>query len=390
MAEALLSRVRTALPEAPSVWATAPGRINVIGEHTDYIDGLALPAAIDRHIAIGLHDHPGAIRIDSLDAAASTELDAHTPIGPLPPATADWVRYMVGSIAVFVEHVAGPGTAPAAVLKPFHAAVAGDVPRGAGLSSSAALTVAWMNALSARAGHPLDDATVVALARKVEHDWLGVACGTLDQTASQQGRSEHLLRVDFRTMEVAPVAVSIPHTWLVLDTGVRRGLAHSAYTDRVHAVTTGLQQLRSRFPGVQHWRDLRLHHLDGLSDPTLRQRLRHGITENARVDNMIAALRTGDLQAAGTLLNASHQSLRDDYAVSCSELDTMADGARRVPGVFGARMVGAGFGGCVLALAEAHIDGHHLDDLLIGYQQATGRTGAVHRVLPSRGAHRSG
>jgi len=390
MAEALLSRIRGALPGAVRVWATAPGRINIIGEHTDYIDGLALPAAIDRHIAIGLHDHPGSIRIDSLDAAASTTVDVHTPIEALPPDAADWVRYMVGSIAVFVEHVAGPGAAPAAVLKPFHAAVTGDVPRGAGLSSSAALTVAWMNALSARADHPLDDATVVALARKVEHDWLGVACGALDQTASQQGRSEHLLRVDFRTMEVAPIAVSIPHTWLVLDTGVRRGLAHSAYTDRVHAVTTGLAQVRAQFPRVQHWRDLRLHHLSGLSDPILRRRLRHGITENARVEDMVAALSTGDLQAAGTLLNASHQSLRDDYAVSCPELDTMADGARRVPGVFGARMVGAGFGGCVLALAEAHIDARKLDKLLLQYQQATGRTGAVHRVVPASGARCGG
>ena len=377
-----IQRVHVALDHHTRVCARAPGRINVIGEHTDYIGGLALPAAIDRHIVVGLRARSGHTVIHSVDVPGTTTVDWSTPITRLPPGTADWVRYMVGAIAEFVAHVGGPNTAPQVVCAPFEGAVAGSVPRGAGLSSSAALCVAWMNALAAWSGHPLNDRTIVHLARRVEHRWLGVACGALDQTASQMGRVGRLLWVDFRSMAVDPVLAG-GLGWIVLDTGVRRGLAHSAYTERVRAVTDGLASIRERHAGVTHWRDLALHHLEGLDGPRW---LRHGITENARVEAMVEALGTDDVRAVGRLLNESHASLRDDYAVSCGELDAMARCARQEDGVYGARMVGAGFGGCVLAAAEAGAGKGVLEGVLGRYRAATGRAGAGWVVRPGSGA----
>ncbi|HCH62406.1 MAG TPA: hypothetical protein DFR83_06355, partial [Deltaproteobacteria bacterium] len=318
-----------------------------------------------------------------------------TPLDPalLSAGAPDWVRYMLGSIAVFVAHVAGPHQAPAQVLRPFVAAVAGDVPTGAGLSSSAALTVAWMNALAGWADHALEPTTIIQLARQVEHQWLGVQCGALDQTASQMGRDGHLLMVDFQPepLSVTPVRSALPNTtWLVLHTGVQRGLAHSEYSSRVQAVTEGLAQIRSQQPAVGHWRDLTLDHVAALepSQPLIARRLRHGVTENTRVRAMVEAIQHARPAQVGALLNQSHASLRDDYGVSCPELDAMCALATARPGVWGARMVGAGFGGCALALADANLADGDLSELLQAYQQRTGRRGTAYRMRPGPGAER--
>jgi galactokinase len=386
----LRARIDATLDGPATLYARAPGRINIIGEHTDYIGGLALPAAIDHAIMVALRPSPIAhtLRIHSLDTPGHSTRDNRSVLRPDTPC-ADWEKYMWGAVAVFVEHVAGAEASPGAVLPPFDAVVAGDVPRGAGLSSSAALTVAWMNALAAWSGQPLDAPTIVALARAVEHRWLGVACGSLDQTASQCALADHLLRVDFRASEPVVTPVSMPSvaaSWWVLDTGVRRSLAQSAYTERVHAVTRGLEAIQAHHPAVRDWRDLTLAHLHTLTDPIMAARLRHGISENARVDQMIDALQAGDLDRAGTLLSASHQSLRDDYAVSGPELDHLVDLLQAVPHVKGARMVGAGFGGCVLALADVSVTKAAMNNVLERYFEHTGRRGAAHRVRPGPGA----
>ncbi len=391
----LQDRVRHGLDRAPAVLVRAPGRLNVIGEHTDYIGGMSLPAAIDRSVVVGLHGVEGDSQLRSLDAPGAWRFDPGVALEPaaLAADAPDWVRYMLGSIAVFVDHVAGGGAPPSAVLPPFAAAVAGDVPTGAGLSSSAALTVAWMNALAAWSDIPLDGPTTIALAQRVEHRWLGVHCGALDQTASQMGRAGHLLLVDFQPdpMSITPVRSALPDaTWLVLHTGVQRGLAHSEYSARVRAVTDGLQLVRDEDPSVRHWRDLTLEHVAsvGRQAPILGRRLRHGVTENARVLAMVEALRSAGTVRAGRLLDESHASLRDDYAVSSMELDTLAELARGTPGVWGARMVGAGFGGCVLALADADLSDAALDRLLGTYADQTARTGSVYRMAPGPGAER--
>lgn len=372
----LRAKLEGALGSPADVGAYAPGRINVIGEHTDYIGGLALPAAIDRGVCVGLVPATSGMGFRSVDEGGEAVRDRAGPRRGDP----DWLKYVAGALAVFAD------ANPQVEVAPFRAAFTGDVPRGAGLSSSAALCVAMIRALAAWTHHPLSDAEVVALAQRIEHRWLGVHCGALDQTASQCGRAGHLLRVDFLQDAVVPVAAPLETAvWLVLDTGVSRSLASSAYTDRVQAVTRGLAQVRASHPGVQHWRDLSLDMLDGLAGER-RLRLRHGITENARVDAMVRALADRDLTAAGALLDASHASLRDDYAVSCPELDALTEAARAAEGVHGARMVGAGFGGCVLALADKNIDKTVYSGILDAYQSACGRQGAAHCVAVSAGA----
>jgi len=336
--ERLLDLVESALGRGSDAVGIAPGRINLIGEHTDYIGGLSLPGAIDRHVLVGLVGRDDStVNIHSLasDERWSFEL------GPGLDPPAGWQRYMAGAVEVFREHCG--------LERGFDAAVAGDVPLGAGLSSSAALCVAWMNALRAWTGVELDDRTLVRLAQRVEHVWAGVKCGLLDQMASQLSRPDHLLRIDFRSLEVTQVPNNLRQVdFLVLDTGVRRALAGSAYAERVGQVRAGIDRVTRR--DVMHWRDL---HLDDLGrGDVIDDRLRHGITENARVDAAAEAVRSGDAIALGGLFMESHQSLRHDYAVSCAELDSMVALAASEPGCFGARMMGGGFGGCALALVS--------------------------------------
>lgn len=384
-------RVRAALGPDLAVCVQAPGRMNVIGGHTDYVGGLALPAAIDRQVVVGLAPGTASAELHSLDAHQQVRVAwdrAWTP-ADWPAAAPGWSRYMVGAIAVFVAHVAGGPVPPRGVMRPVRAAVSGDVPQGAGLSSSAALVVAWLHALSRWSGVPLDDATTIDLARRVEHRWLGVPCGALDQTASQLGRADHFLRVDFRTGAVEAVASGLSSCgWLVLHSGVERTLAQSAYAERVAEVQRGLRRVQRLDPSVGHWRDLTPAHIDRVerSDPRSGRRLRHGLTENARVEAMVEAIEAGDAEAAGALLSASHQSLRDDYAVSCPELEALVACCAETDGIYGARLVGAGFGGCVLALADDGLSAVEVDAMVARYAARSGRAGRGWRVRPGPGA----
>ena len=337
--DALLDRARAALPGRAAATGVAPGRINVLGEHTDYIGGLALPTAVDRWCAVALQPREDAtLRIQALDL----DEEWSGPIGEV-PAAPSWVRTMAGAIRVF--HDAHPLRAG------FEAAVTGDVPRGGGLSSSAALCLAWLNALQALHGTAFDDLRLARMGQQVEHQWTGVKCGLLDQVASQCSTGAGLLQVDFRSLDLQPVTGDLGDVaWLVLDTGVRRELAASAYAERVAQVADGLLRVQARRP-VPDWRLLREDDL--IHGDLLDQRLRHGVTENRRVAAGARAVEQGDAQALGALLDQSHRSLRDDYGVSCDELDCFVEHARAQAGCLGARMMGGGFGGCALALVEA-------------------------------------
>lgn len=339
--EALRSRYGA----SPTVRAWAPGRINVIGEHTDYNEGLALPGAIDRYCVVALHPRPEpGIRIWSLHYRAEMAADT----GPMLPRGATWQRYVSGCINVYREHV-GP-------LPGFDAVFGGNVPIGAGLSSSAALEVAWINALRGLTGHPLDGPQVVSLCQRVEHEHLDIPSGTLDQSASQYGRADRLVLLDFAAETHRRVRADLNgYRWVVLDTGVRRALADSAYARRVRECQEGFNHLRTHHPDLQRMGDLTEAHLHGLSpdpEPAWLPRLRHVVSENTRVRETVGALRRGDLTRVGALLLASHESLKHDYAVSCPELDLLVDEARRVNGCLGARMMGGGFGGCTLNLVH--------------------------------------
>lgn len=369
-AQRLVDRARAGLPGPCVAVGLAPGRINVLGEHTDYIGGMSLPTAIDRWCAVALRPVPaGTLRIRALDL---DETWTGT-VGSVPDAPS-WARTMAGAVAEFCRRV------PLSVG--LEAAVSGDVPRGGGLSSSAALCVSWLNALQALSGSDLSDLDLAQAAQAVEHTWTGVQCGLLDQTASQCSTGRGYLQVDFRDFTLRQVESSLSGVaWLVLDTGVRRELAGSAYATRVAEVRAGLH--RALGEGA-HWRDLSASDLS--HGDVLDQRLGHGLAENERVMAGVAAIQAGDAAALGRLLDESHASLRDDYAVSCAELDTLVEAARGEPGCLGARMMGGGFGGCAVALVEASRAQAIADAVLVAYRASHPHRPTAFVVRPTAGA----
>jgi galactokinase len=316
------------------VVAFGPGRVNLIGEHTDYNDGLALPFAIAEGVTVTATAILGAqMRAVAVDHGGEEDAFAVEE-----PARADgWRAFVRGTTA---ELRAGGHRVRAADLE-----IAGDLPEGSGLSSSAALEVALCLALLGLSG--AEDADRVGLAQlcsRVENDWVGANTGLLDQLAALLGREGHALRIDFRTLEVRPVPFELGDWALaILDSGETHAIAESGYNarraecDRARGLL-GLGSLRDARPGD----------LDRLPAP-LDLRVRHVLEENARVDATVEALRTGDLEAVGRLLDASHASLRDLYEASTDAVERTVE-RLRAAGAVGARMVGGGFGGHVLGL----------------------------------------
>jgi len=328
------------MPGAPTLLAWAPGRINLIGGHTDYNDGLALPAAINRWIAVAIRPREDrVIRVCSLDFGGELvgDLDGFGEV------SASWQKFVAGSISVFGSRHALPSG--------FDAVFTGDVPHGAGLSSSAALTIAWMTMLRGWTGAPIDDLKLTQYAQKVEHEHLGVKCGLLDQIGSLMARPGQVMLVDFQSLGVTPVDVALQDvSWVVLHSGVRRELSSSAYQDRVHECAEGLAELRAAHDHVETMRDLQLSMLQG--EGVHARRLRHVVSENARVMRAVDAVASGDASSLGSILSQAHESLRDDYEVSCPQLDLLVELAQAHPACFGGRMVGGGFGGCTLNLVK--------------------------------------
>jgi galactokinase len=318
------------------VRAFAPGRVNLIGEHTDYNGGLALPFAIAEGITVDA-TAIAARRIDAyavdVRAGCSVELDD--------PRPADgWRAFVAGAVAELLR--AG------VPLRGARVQIAGDVPPGAGLSSSAALEVALTSALVALAGSPpLDRLEQATICSRIENEWVGARTGLLDQIASLFGERDHALRIDFRSLEVRPIVLELgAFTLVTLDSGERHSHATSGYNERRAECAQACELL-----GVASLRDATLPQAGGLPSP-LSARVRHVITENERVDAAVAALERGDLAALGRLLDASHASLRDDYEVSTPDVEATV-GRLRDAGALGARIVGGGFGGHVLGLLPA-------------------------------------
>jgi galactokinase len=331
---------------APRWVGWGPGRVNIIGEHTDYNQGLAMPAAIDRWVVVALGPRTrGGLAVRSEDFDDSFELE---PGAELSPGAPSWQRFAVGCVVEL--------TAAHPIPHGLQAVVAGDVPLGAGLSSSAAVEMAWLNALRLAAGASLDDLELARLGQRVEHDHLQLASGLLDQLASQLSRPDALMVLDFEDLSVSWVDGGLPGwDWLVVDSGVRRELAGSAYRERVRECADGLERAQRFDPDLEGFRGLRGWHLQVLEElghGLPARRLGHVLSENRRVLGMQGALARGDASLAGRLLRASHTSLRVEYQVSCAELDAIVDLCCAWRGCAGARMVGGGFGGCVLALVR--------------------------------------
>ena len=363
-AETLL-RARYGL--SPAVVVRAPGRVNLIGEHTDYSEGFVLPAATDAALWAAAAPLPEpVIRAVSTAEAEETVVSAAAPhAGPMPP----WGRYLQG-MAVVVAEAGVP-------LGGLALALDGDLPVGAGLSSSAALEIAAGLAFLACAGRALDRRTLARLAQRAEVEHVGVRCGIMDQLAVTLARAGHLLLIDCRSLAVEPVPLPAQAVLVVCDTAVPRRLGESGYNTRREEVEAATRALAAGRPGVRSLRDLGLRDLPlvhALPAP-LDRRARHVVTENARVLEAVQALRRGDLAAVGTLLRASHRSLRDDFEVSTPELEAMVAAAQESPGCLGARLVGAGFGGAALALVVRGREGAFVEAAEAGYRRRTGRSG---------------
>jgi galactokinase len=320
-----------------TIQARGPGRVNLIGEHTDYNDGLALPFAIDRGVTVTIEAGDGdevtarALDIGEEDAFALAD----------PPPAEGWRAFVRGTVA----ELRGAGHA----LRPCALTIEGDLDQGAGLSSSAALEAALSLALLALAGEPdpgRDERRALArLCSRVENDWVGAETGLLDQLASLCGEPGHALRIDFASLELEPVPLELGDWSLItLDSGATHSHAASGYNQRraecrAACRALGIDSLREAAPGD----------LARIGDPLLERRARHVLDENDRVDAMVAALHDDDLAQAGRLLDASHASLRDLYEASVPEVEATVAALKRA-GAAGARMVGGGFGGAVLAL----------------------------------------
>jgi galactokinase len=371
---ALLDAFRRRFGRPARLVAEAPGRVNLIGEHTDYNEGHVLPLAIDRTVAVAAAPQADAVQAYSLDYDEEDSFSL-AEIPPLPEG--GWRNYVRGVAWALRE--AGHG------LRGLQLALSGDVPIGAGLSSSAALEVAVAGAFAVGEGPP-DPRDVAILAQRSENDFVGVQCGIMDQFAAVFGQARHALLIDCRSLDVEPVPLSLDEQGVavvIVDSAVRRALGDSPYNQRRRECAQAADAL-----GVHALRDVAPDELENRRrqlPPELYRRARHVATEEARVTAAVGALRCGDLETLGSLLCESHRSLRDDFQVSCRELDLLADLAARVDGVLGARLTGAGFGGCTLNLVRRESLDAFRRGVLQAYRESTGLAAEMHLVRASRG-----
>lgn len=356
---------------SPDILIRSPGRVNLIGEHTDYNDGFVLPLAIERALWIALRPRSDdTVRIWSAlgDQWADFSLSSLSPGG-------GWVSYVQGVANELITAGKEPGG--------WEGTIVSDIPTGAGLSSSAALELGSARAFSAVSGFVWDPVEMAVISQRAENDWVGMNCGIMDQLICAAGQPDQALLIDCRALTWTPAAVPTGAVVVVLDTSTRRELVGSAYNDRV----AGCQEAARAF-GVAALRDLDRETLEAGGhrlDPTVFRRARHVVSENTRTLDMAAALNRGDLAAAGRLMAASHTSMRDDFEISSPALDAMVDAAAQSPGCYGARLTGGGFGGSCVALVDAGQIDRFESETSTRYRAATGLEGIAIRTRPAAG-----
>lgn len=344
----------------------APGRVNLIGEHTDYNDGYVLPAAIDRQIVLAAQSRSDCrVRIHSIEFDSTVEFDLdsidHDELDT-------WSNYPRG-----VAHIL---QSEGFKLTGIDAVIIGNVPQGAGLSSSAALEVATAYAFQVLGELDIDPVILAKICQRAENTFVGVNCGIMDQFISRLGKSNHALFIDCRTHEYLHVPLPAERVKIVVsNTGVKRGLVDSKYNERRSQCEEGVAILKQYIPGIKALRDVSSEdffkyrtHLPEI----VQARCEHVITENERVLESIRVLENNDLETFGRLLGESHNSLRDKYEVSCEELDILVNLASSIDGVIGARMTGAGFGGCTVSLIQDDAIEEYISKVGNAYQKQTG------------------
>jgi galactokinase len=358
----------------------APGRVNIIGEHVDYSGGYVLPMAIDRYTVIAAGPASGNNAIVASGAAADEALiSLSVPLQHAMPG--HWSNYVAGVVAGFRER--------GAQLSGFQALVGSDVPVGGGLSSSAALEVAAATLLETMTGDALEPVVKALLCQKAEHEYAGVPCGIMDQFASVMCRADHLMLLDCRSQTIEQIPFTDPAiTVLIVNSDVTRELAGGEYGERRAECEAAARAL-----GVASLRDATLEKLKSARSrmvPVTMKRARHAIGEIARTVEAAQAIRGGDWPHVGQLMYASHDSLRDDYEVSCRELNVLVEAAQEIGaagGVIGSRMTGGGFGGCTVSLVETAKAGEVAGRIADLYRRAFGIEPAILTSRPSRGAH---
>lgn len=349
----------------------APGRVNLIGEHLDYNGGYVLPAALDFGTTLIVRP-----REDDKIVFASTNLPYETTVAleDLGKAkTGEWVDYPIGVMAELREKGC-PLTQGYELL--FH----GDIPNGAGLSSSASIEVVTAYAFLTLEGGDTDTVEIALLSQRVENHYVGVNSGIMDQFAVANGRKDHAILLMCNTLEYELVPfVGGSYKLVIGNTNKRRGLVDSAYNERRQQCDEALAILRRELPSLSYLAELKPGQLDDLQyrieDETVRRRARHVVEENQRVLDSVEVLKQGDLKRFGEYMNASHVSLRDLYEVSCTELDVMVEEAQRIPGTLGSRMTGAGFGGCTVSLVHEDDVERFIKEVGEAYTRRTGLTG---------------
>jgi galactokinase len=357
----------------------APGRVNVIGEHTDYNDGFVMPAALEFYTWVAAAKREGRVieaYSDHFHEKISVSLDRLTG-----PPRKHWSDFIRGVAAVLQD--AGYKLTGASLF------IHGEVPLGAGLSSSASLEVAAALALSSLSGMDAPRMELVKLCQKAEHEFVGTRCGIMDQFVAVHGTTGHALMLDCRSLEYE--LLPLPHDLrlVVCNSMVRHELASGEYNRRRADCEEGVELLQSHLPGIRALRDVSVADLEAwehLLPATVCRRCRHVVTENQRVLEAAKALRCSDARRFGRLMYQSHASLRDDYQVSCRELDLLVELASSSQSVYGARMTGGGFGGSTVNLLRADACDSFKDQISQAYREATGIVPEIYACEPGQGA----
>lgn len=365
----------------PTHVAIGPGRVNLIGEHTDYNDGFVLPVALKRDVRLALRP-----RADRQVRLFSTEYDERFEF------SLDNLVYNKSMLWTnYVQGVAWSLQEEGLTLAGLDGVISGNVPRGSGLSSSAALEIAAAMALMTAAGQMdrLSGPQVAQAAQRAENQFVGVNCGIMDQFISLLGAENYALLIDCRSLDYELVPFPENATLVIGNTKASRSLAGSAYNQRRQECESGVAALQTVSPGIRALRDVTSEQLEAhkaLLSSTVYRRCRHVVSENERVLQTVAALQQGDLAQVGQLMNASHESLRTDYEVSSPALDAMVEAMRSAPGCYGARLTGAGFGGCAVALVASGSEQTVADTIYEKYPKAANVWPEVYTSRAAQGA----
>jgi len=362
----------------PNLYA-APGRVNLIGEHTDYNEGFVLPASVNKSIHFAIKPNSsGVFRFYAIDLNESFE----TPVDKIEPSKTHWANYLLGVIAQFVKD--------GKKVPAFDCVFGGDVPLGAGMSSSAAIEVGMAYAINDLFKLNYSKLQLVKFAQMAEHEYAGVKCGIMDQFASMHGKANHVIKLDCRSLEYQYFPLDMTDYMLVLvNTGVKHSLASSEYNKRRQECENGVALLKKYQPNIHSLRDVGLEliqaHKSEFNEITYN-RCSYVIEENIRLENACNALEQGNFVEFGKLMYGSHEGLKNKYEVSCHELDQLVDMARNTDGVLGARMMGGGFGGCTINLVKKGSVPAFEKNIRANYKTPDGKEPQIIEVVIEEGA----